>query len=148
MVNVLNLPHDVGSMQSLPSCQKNESTCSSQKISTNDEMKSIKKLWTPMPLSPPSILASPRARRIYSKYLCKSKHSLQQQNNYQAFDDKRVSSTSSTSSSNCQQKMILSNFKDEHPHRPHPNHDVNVVQSHYKCQSSSSRSQDKLFNAI
>ena len=57
-------------MQYIAACQKEENNYSSlaPKPSMNEEMKSIKKLWTPMPLSPQSILSSPKAVREYHNF--------------------------------------------------------------------------------
>ena len=67
VVNVPSMKHDKANMQYIAACQKEENNCSSlvPKPSMNEEMKSIKKLWTPMPLSPQSILSSPKAVREY-----------------------------------------------------------------------------------
>ena len=54
-VNVQNAQPDVACIQHVPINQIDEGNGSFQNT-TGNEMKSIKKLWTPMPLSPPSIL--------------------------------------------------------------------------------------------
>ena len=67
IVNVINHQPEVACMQNWPICQTEQNNSSSQS-STNDEMKNIKRLWKPMPLSPPSPLMSPIIPKVIRGY--------------------------------------------------------------------------------
>ena len=81
-------------------------------------------------------------KRIYSKCVNQGKNSFLQRNDYQTFDDKNtISSTTTSTSSNCQKNIVQSNT--DQPHQTYHKNKKESSAPYYMCQSSLNQVQDE-----